>query len=174
MQPIKFLQIDAVSVCFSPAHIVRAFRDIVKINPRKIKCFYNVDPSYFQTDPVWWYANAVQCVRFPVVWSDTEEAYRVICLLRDLGQMEMEQLGAIRPCSKAIYKQEVTFIPSVKRTPNIVSDDEGDNEEEGLLEFYEDRTPGNPEDFIEIIYNLPDVQNTMQAVNPDDYELYID
>ena len=72
-----------------------------------------------------------------------------------------------------MYKQDVVYIPSVKRTTNIVSNDEAENEEEPLLEIYEDRTPGNPDDFIEIIYNLPESPERI-VVNPDDYELYID
>ena len=173
MQPIRYLQIDAISVCFSPAHIVRVLRDIVKVNKKKIQCFYNVDPSYYKIDPIWWYANGVQRMRFPVIWSDTEQAYRILSLLRGFGQTEIAQLGTIRPCCKAMYKQDVVYIPSVKRTTNIVSNDEAENEEEPLLEIYEDRTPGNPDDFIEIIYNLPESPERI-VVNPDDYELYID
>jgi hypothetical protein len=171
MAPIKYLQIDAISVCFSAAHIIRALKDIVKVNPKKMQCFYNVDPSYFETDPVWWYSNAVQCVRFPVVWADTEEAYRIICLLNGFGQTEFGQLGTIRPCAKKSYNQSVVYIPSVKKTPSIVSD-EADDESEIILDFYEDRTPSNPADFVEIIYKTPSPAKVF--VNPDDYELYID
>jgi len=198
MQPIRYLQIDAISVCFSPTHIARALQDIVNINPEKIMCFYNIDPSYYTTDPIFWYNTGVQCVRFPVLWSDTEDAYRIICLLKYFGQTEIAQLGTIRPCTKATYKQQVVYIPSVKRTPNIVSDDEEDDyeedvyeeddyeeddyelddeednvESESLLDFYEDRTPGNPEDFVEIIYNIPQGPERAEVVNPDDYELYV-
>jgi len=173
MQPIKYLQIDAVSVCFSAGHIIRALQDIAHVNPRKIQCFYNIDTSYFETDPVWWYANGVQCLRFPIVWADTEEAYRIIRLLKDFGQTEIGQLGTIRPCTKRIYNQPVIYIPSVKKTPNIVSDDEEDVESEIMLDFYEDRTPSDPADFVEIIYNIPE-SPSREVVNPDDYELYID
>ena len=170
MAPIRYIQIDAISVCFSPIHIARALRDIAKVNPKKMQCFYNVNTSYFNTDPVWWYTNAMQCVRFPVEWTDTEEAYRIICLLNGFGQTEMPKLGTIRPCTKKIYRQPVIYIPSVKRTPNIVSDDEGEEDNVSLLQFYEDRTPTDPADFVEIIYNTPE----RVTVNPDDYELYID
>ena len=182
MQPIRYLQIDAISECFSPYHIARALQDIVNIKPKKIMCFYNIDPSYYTTDPILWYTTGVQCVRFPVLWSDTEEAYRIICLLKYFGQTEIAQLGTIRPCTKTTYKQQVVYIPSVKRTPNIVSDDEADDvvdneeendESESLLYFYEDRTPGNPEEFVEIIYNTPQRSERAEAVNPDDYELYV-
>lgn len=196
MQPIRYLQIDAISVCFSPSHIARALQDIVNINTEKIMCFYSLNPSYYITDPILWYTTGVQCVRFPVLWSDTEDAYRIICLLKYFGQTEIAQLGTIRPCTKTTYKQQVVNIPSVKRTPNIVSDDEEDYEadyqedyedyedyeedyeednveSESLLDFYEDRTPGNPEEFVEIIYNTPQRSERAEAVNPDDYELYV-
>jgi hypothetical protein len=170
MAPIRYIQIDAISVCFSPAHIARALRDIAKVNPKKIQCFYNVDLAYFESDPVWWYSNAIQCVRFPVEWSDTEEAYRIICLLNGFGFTQIGQLGNIRPCTKKNYRQPVVFIPRVKRTPNIISDDEGEEDNDSLLEYYEDRTPTDPADFVEIIYNIPE----RETINPDDYELYID
>ena len=127
MNSIRYLQVDGISVCFSPEKISDIFSEVAKVSEHAIQIYYNVNPALLDSDPVSWYQNATQRARFPVEWMDTELAYDIISKINTLGFVEYAHGWSVTACREQDYLVEPRWQIKYARlitAYNIVSDDE--------------------------------------------------
>ena len=133
ISPIKYLQIDGISVCFSPEKISEILSEVAKVSESYIQIYYDVNPSLLEKDPVMWYQTATQQVRVPVEWADTEQAYGIICEIKKNGFVNYLQGWTLSVCSEEHYLVEPNWQIKHARVVvayNVVSDDEAEDEAE--------------------------------------------
>jgi hypothetical protein len=127
MNYIRYLQVDGISVCFSPEKISKIFSEVAKVSEPAIQMYYNVNPSLLDSDPVSWYQTATQRARFPVEWMDTELAYNIITKINTLGFADYSHGWSVTACREQDYLVEPRWQIKYARlitAYNIVSDDE--------------------------------------------------
>jgi len=140
--PIKYLQVDGISVCFSPEKISEILSEVAKVSESYIQIYYYVNPSLLEKDPVIWYQTATQQARVPVEWMDTEKAYEVICEIKKNGFVNYSQGWILSACSEEHYLVEPNWQIKHARVVvayNIVSDDE---DEDSIYDYQEERVTG--------------------------------
>ena len=138
ISPIKYLQIDGISVCFSPEKISEILSEVAKVSESYIQIYYDVNPSLLEKDPVMWYQTATQQVRVPLEWADTEQAYEIICEIKKNGFVNYLQGWTLSACSEEHYLVEPNWQIKHARVVvayNVVSDDEDEYEDEAEDEY---------------------------------------
>lgn len=127
MNSIRYLQVDGISVCFSPEKISKVFSEVAKVSEHAIQIYYNVNPALLDSDPVSWYQTATQRARFPVEWMDTELAYNIISKINKNGFVDYSHGWSVTACREQEYLVEPRWQIKYARLItgyNIVSDDE--------------------------------------------------
>jgi hypothetical protein len=127
MNSIRYLQVDGISVCFSPEKISKVFSEVAKVSEHAIQIYYNVNPALLDSDPVSWYQTATQRARFPVEWMDTELAYNIIAKINKNGFVDYSHSWSVTACREQDYLVEPRWQIKYARLVtayNIVSDDE--------------------------------------------------
>jgi hypothetical protein len=121
MSYINYIEITNISVCFTTRNIASILNEYFQVNPNYIKCYYESHPRLLESNPVEWYTQAKQVVRFPCNFAETELAYTMLQLLKTNGgdcdvrfrgfpSSSEESYWCIHSCSEEYYLVEPLWV----------------------------------------------------------------
>jgi len=149
MSYINYIEVSSISVCFTSLNIATILNEIFQVSPNYIKCYYEADPELLESNPVEWYRNTRQRVRFPCNFAETELAYTMLQLLktnggycevrfREFPGSSDESYWSIYSCSEEDYHEEPLWIiePAYVFSTKAKNDSFVDKENDYYVEDY--------------------------------------